>query len=72
MTSSFPGSNLIADTMAVVLWLEQRRLPPQEIRRVIAGVKQAIVVEGEGCRTGTRRSEGVARPAMRRRFETGG
>ena len=25
MTSSSPGTNLIADTMAVVLWLEQRR-----------------------------------------------
>ena len=29
MTSSSPGTNLIADTMAVVLWLEQRRLPAQ-------------------------------------------
>ncbi len=29
MTSSSPGTSLIADTMAVVLWLEQRRLPPQ-------------------------------------------
>lgn len=29
MTSSSPGTNLVADTMAVVLWLEKRRLPTQ-------------------------------------------
>ena len=29
MTSSSPGTSVVADTMAVVLWLEKRRLPVQ-------------------------------------------
>ncbi len=44
MISSSPGTNLIADTMAVVLWLEQRRLPPQ-VRALFqqAGLGQATI-----------------------------
>jgi PIN domain nuclease of toxin-antitoxin system len=29
MTSTSPGTSVVADTMAVVLWLEKRRLPAQ-------------------------------------------
>ena len=37
MTSSSPGTNLIADTMAVVLWLEQRRLPAPVLGGLLLG-----------------------------------
>lgn len=46
MISSSPGTSVVADTMAIVLWLEQRRLPAQtrviflhhdDRRRIVGG-----------------------------------